>query len=255
MTNSGFDITTTAHKTQFVISSAWLTKILQGILMISVPVLLVIGSVRLVMNPTFLQIEYTRPGFPEDRYGFSTEDRLQYGPYGVLYLLNDENIDYLADLSLPADVCYLPPAGKQSCSMFNERELGHMEDVKAVTQSIFSAANLIGVMALLSVAVLAYGKKQRFLQSALMRGSLLTLSLIVATIAVTIAAWDVFFNNFHAVFFEDGTWRFFYSDTLIRLYPEQFWFDASLLVGVVTTMGAGMLLGVTRFLNHRLNKQ
>ena len=44
-------------------------------------------------------------------------------------------------------------------------------------------------------------------------------------------------------FFEDGTWQFYYTDTLIRLYPEQFWFDASLTVGIMTTLTA-LIVGV-----------
>ncbi|MEO0599678.1 MAG: DUF1461 domain-containing protein, partial [Chloroflexota bacterium] len=58
-------------------------------------------------------------------------------------------------------------------------------------------------------------------------------------------AWDFFFTQFHNVFFEQGTWRFYYSDTLIRLYPERFWFEASLVVGVLTVVGALVILGIS----------
>ncbi|MDQ7034574.1 MAG: DUF1461 domain-containing protein [Anaerolineae bacterium] len=115
-----------------------LMTILRLYIVIAVPVLLVIGSVRLVMNTQFLNFEYNRAGFPEDRYGFSTEDRMEYGQYGISYLLNDSDIAYLADRTLTGDVCY--PPQDTACSMFSDRELGHMEDVKVVANGAFSLA-------------------------------------------------------------------------------------------------------------------
>jgi uncharacterized membrane protein len=44
------------------------------------------------------------------------------------------------------------------------------------------------------------------------------------------------------VFFTGDTWLFNYTDTLIRLYPEQFWFDAATVIGVMTIVEA-ILLG------------
>jgi integral membrane protein (TIGR01906 family) len=57
-----------------------------------------------------------------------------------------------------------------------------------------------------------------------------------------VVAWDTFFTAFHQLFFAGGTWVFAYSDTLIRLFPEQFWFDAALTVGGLTLLGALALL-------------
>lgn len=39
---------------------------------------------------------------------------------------------------------------------------------------------------------------------------------------------------FHELLFEPDTWYFPTSDTLIRLYPEQFWFDSALTIGGIT---------------------
>jgi uncharacterized membrane protein len=42
------------------------------------------------------------------------------------------------------------------------------------------------------------------------------------------------FVAFHNVFFEAGTWQFLFSDTLIRLFPERFWRDTFIAVGVLS---------------------
>jgi integral membrane protein (TIGR01906 family) len=51
------------------------------------------------------------------------------------------------------------------------------------------------------------------------------------------------FVAFHNIFFASGTWTFNYSDTLIRLFPERFWFDVFIAVGGVTLLG-GLALGL-----------
>ncbi len=45
---------------------------------ILVPVILVLTGVRLMMSSMFLKLEYNLPGFPADRYGFTTADRLYW---------------------------------------------------------------------------------------------------------------------------------------------------------------------------------
>ncbi len=216
---------------------------IRWLLTLAVPALLVIGSVRLVMSPLFLQIEYTRPGFPSDVYGFSVEDRLQYGSYGVEYILNGASISYLGDLELPGDLCY-PPQGSP-CPMFNEAELRHMYDVKQVAQGVFLAGLIFAGLTFGTAGYLWRSDQRRILYAGLWRGSVFTLGSILAIILVAFIAWDAFFNAFHALFFEPGTWRFYYSDTLIRLYPEQFWFDASLVIGSLTASIAALILFLT----------
>jgi integral membrane protein (TIGR01906 family) len=216
---------------------------IRWLLTLAVPVLLVVGSVRLVMSPLFLQIEYTRPGFPPDVYGFSIEDRLQYGPYGVNYILNGEDISYLGNLELPGDLCY-PPQGSP-CPMFNDAELRHMHDVKQVAQGVFLAGLILAGVTFGAAGYLWRSGQRRLLYTGLWRGSVFTLGSMLAIILVAFIAWDAFFDTFHALFFEPGTWRFYYSDTLIRLYPEQFWFDASLVIGGLTASAASLILLLT----------
>ncbi|MEL6148038.1 MAG: TIGR01906 family membrane protein, partial [Chloroflexota bacterium] len=210
------------------------------------PVVLTIIFVRLVMSPLFLSIEYNRPGFPADPYGFTTEERLQYAPPAVAYLLNSEGISFLADLRLPREivppeVCNVAPEDANLCLMFNERELRHMEDVKVVTRGAFITGIVSGVLAVAG-GVLLYRENRWQLKQSLMGGAMLTLALIGTIILMAATAWEVFFTSFHQIFFEGDSWLFRYSDTLIRLFPEQFWFDAALVIGVLTTLSALVIL-------------
>lgn len=220
-----------------------LSIIIKVFLTLTVPILLTIFSIRLVMSYQFLEFEYLRPDFPTDFYGFTTEDRLKYAPAGIDYLLNSEDISFLSELRLPLEKCWRPAPDATDCPMYEEGALKHMVDVKVVTETTFRVA-LTLTLIILGIFILAYRYPQyRFvIRRGLTYGSILTLSAIVTIVILAFTAWDFFFDTFHELFFEEGTWRFAFSDTLIRLFPERFWFDASITIGVFTTIGAILIL-------------
>lgn len=211
-----------------------LTAVLGAILTLIYPILTVLIMVRIVMSPLFLQIEYNRPGFPEDYYGFTREDRLMYAPYALDYLINGEPLSYLSDLTF-AD----------GTPLYNERELEHMDDVQAVTRAAFLIAILSGLAAF-GIAIYLASTMRITLIRALRRGAVILLVVLASIIIFVVANWDRFFTLFHQLFFADGTWVFLYSDTLIRLFPEQFWFDAAITIGSLSALVALITLVITR---------
>ncbi|MBK8135359.1 MAG: TIGR01906 family membrane protein [Chloroflexi bacterium] len=198
---------------------------------IGVPLLLVLGSVRLVMSPQYLLFEYQRPDMTADMFGFGLEDRVRWGPIGIDYLLTDADISLLGDLRFP-----------DGAALFTQRELGHMVDVKAVTRAAFALLTASLAVFPLCAWILARSGQPGQLRNALIRGAVFTLSAIVAILFGATVAWDTFFALFHRAFFADGTWIFYTSDTLIRLYPEKFWFDAALTIGILVIGGALLIL-------------
>ena len=202
-------------------------RILRRAIAVLVPILLVLLSVRLVLSETYLSLIYQRPGFPEDLYGWETDVRLEYGPYGVNYLLNSADISYLGDLVIDGELA------------FNQRELSHMEDVKVVTRAAMSVLWISLAIFLLSGGLLAWHRETRFdLLMGISLGGFYTIGIAVLLLGLVVFAWDFFFESFHSIFFSDGTWQFFRKDTLIRLYPQQFWIDSSIVVGGITIGGA-----------------
>ncbi|MEP7293205.1 MAG: TIGR01906 family membrane protein, partial [Chloroflexota bacterium] len=201
-----------------------LARVVQAYLVIAFPLLLVLLAARLVMTPLFLQFEYNRADFPADEFGFTIEDRFIYAPYALDYLLNGAGVEYLGDLKFP-----------DGSAIYNANELRHMRDVKAVTEVAFSGAAVGGLVAI-AAAFYLYRRAQHRLRRALFYGALFTLALVVAIIVLAVANWEYFFVTFHELFFQNGTWYFPTSDTLIRLFPEQFWFDAALVIGGITVL-------------------
>jgi integral membrane protein (TIGR01906 family) len=212
----------------------WLGPMLGWLLSLAIPIWLVLSGARLLTTETYLRLEYGKPDFPADPYGFSQQQRLEYATYAIRYLQTDRSIDYLADLTLPSGQ-----------PMYNQRELRHMADVKAVVQVAFLVHTaLSAVIAVVGLWLYSRREWRSFLRRAIARAGYLATSAIVALILLAVLNWDTFFDTFHRVFFEQGTWRFQYSDTLIRLFPERFWFDAALTLGAWTIMGTILLIVV-----------
>lgn len=208
-----------------------MTRLASWALMMCVPPLLLLIAIRLVMTPAFLQIEYQRPGFPADPYGMTTDQRLEYGPKVLDYLVANQPLRVLTELTLA-----------NSGVLFTVPELGHLRDVQQVAQVGFLALWIIGGVAVVCTVIVARRAGRRSIAHALRLGAWLTIGLIAAIALTAVLAWDTFFTVFHQLFFQGGTWIFAYSDSLIRLFPEQFWFDAAITVGALTVGGAVLFL-------------
>ncbi|MET4059008.1 integral membrane protein (TIGR01906 family) [Arthrobacter sp. UYP6] len=195
-----------------------LARILQVMIAVFFPVMLLAAAIRAVATPLFLWAEYHRPGFPSDSYGFSTDDRMTYGSYAVDYLLNFSGARYLGDLvTLSGEPLYL------------ESEVSHMADVKTVLTIAFVAALAMAVLSLLACIYLAK-RSPGGIRRALFAGSVLTLVLVGALIVTAVLGWENFFTQVHSIFFANGNWTFRLDDTLIRLFPAQFWMDAGIVI-------------------------
>jgi integral membrane protein (TIGR01906 family) len=209
-----------------------------------VPVALVLGVVRLMLTPAFLRFEYSLPNFPPDTYGFSQQDRLYWAQFAVDYLLNSEDIAYLGDLRF-----------ENGQPLYNQRELSHMVDVK-VTMGL---ALRVWYAALLLLVGFGLGARwagwwETYLLG-VRRGSWLTVIILATIILFVFLSFGVLFVAFHNVFFQPGTWTFLYSDTLIRLFPERFWRDIFIYVGVLSVGAALLVIYILRLRAVRKSNQ
>lgn len=204
-----------------------LTRFLVGL---AVPLGLLALAVRLVASPVFLWIEYNRPGFPDDPYGFGAGQRMSLGSHGVDYILNWAPPSFLGDVRTTNGLAWFRP-----------EEISHMTDVKYVMQLGLAAAVAVALLALVAVIVRRKRDAAGLIRAAV-RGAWLSIALLVVLGVVGLVSWEWFFTTFHSLFFADGTWTFSLSDTLIRLYPTQFWIDAAATVAVLTLAGCVVVI-------------
>jgi integral membrane protein (TIGR01906 family) len=209
-------------------------KILPILLITTFPLLFIITSIRLVLTPIFLEVEYRMPGFPDDVFGFTLEDRLTWSKISMNYLINDQGIDFLSDQYLPD--------GK---SLYNERELNHMLDVKNLTQIVLKVGMVLAGIDILLLLLALKGAFINDFYQYLSVGGWVTIGFVFLIFLGVLVSFDTLFIDFHRIFFTGDTWLFYYSDSLIRLFPEHFWQDVFLTIGglsILLSIGA-ILIG------------
>ncbi len=213
-----------------------LARLLQAAMVILLPIVLVLSAVRLMATDQYLAIEYNRPDFPIDRFGFDYADRLSFASATVRYMRDGLSLNALAELQW---------AGQP---LYNNRELGHTQDV----QNVYQATSLIWLLALsivlLAAVTLGWRRDNRpALATSLKRGGVLAATLVGGVGLLAVVGWQLWFDTFHRIFFAAGTWTFNASDALIRLVPEKFWFDTAVSLAALSLAG-GLLIGVVESL-------
>ena len=193
-------------------------RIVQTFLAIAFPFIVVIGAIRMVASSWFLWLDYHRPGFPADGYGFSQADRLTYGNYGVDYINNSAPSAYLGNL-----------VDGNGDPLFLANEVSHMADVKSIVGITYAAGIVLTVLAIL-VCLYLWRRYAGGIRRAFFAGAVITLVVMIALTVLAVLNFGTFFTDFHELFFAQGNWTFHANDTLIRLYPEQFWMDAGIVI-------------------------
>jgi integral membrane protein (TIGR01906 family) len=210
----------------------WVVAVLVAL---AVPAILVLTGFRVLATDTFVDWELGRDGFPRDAYGLDTAQRTALAKLGLRSIQpGSEGIVLLERATLP-----------DGSHAFGQRELTHMRDVR----NLFGAALRAQLVEALAIAVLALVLLRTRLRAAvpagLLAGSLATLAIAVLAVPLILLGFDGFFVRFHEIFFSGDSWQFANSDTLIRIYPEQFWVDVSRITAGVAVAQAILLAGVS----------
>lgn len=210
-----------------------LSVVLQVVLAILAPIVILIAVIRLIASPLFLWFEYHRPGFPPDEFGMGTEERLKLGSYGLDYLFNLAPPAYLGDLRFA-----------NGNPVFTEAEVSHMVDVKQVMFATTIAGIIAAILCLICI-ILLYRMRKGAIARSLFAGAVWFTAAMIILAVVAALGWEAFFAGFHQLFFADGTWTFFTTDSLIRLYPGQFWVDAAIWIAAITLVTMIVIMIVT----------
>ncbi|GAA1942145.1 hypothetical protein GCM10009689_24240 [Brevibacterium antiquum] len=205
-----------------VIGTIWIT--------LAIPFILLALAVRFVASGLFIKFEYFRPGFPADQFGFGSADREHYATYVIDYLANLDSRRYLADVIMP-----------NGEPIFISEELNHMADVKDLISLLYLIA-MIGLIGAVLFGLYMSRRHGMGIHVGLRLGAIISIIAMAAAAVLAFLGWDTFFRGFHKIFFSDGTWEFYSDDSLIRLFPPQFWVDAGIAGG-----GLFVLLAIVLF--------
>jgi len=134
----------------------------------------------------------------------------------------------------------------ESFELFNEREVGHLKDVKGLFRLGYYALLGALVYALAYFCIVFFCRRdRRRLAWGLVGGGGLTLALMLVLGIFIAVDFDRFFLQFHLLSFANDLWMLDpATDYLIMLFPRGFWFDAALFCALATAVGAFIIGGV-----------
>ena len=129
--------------------------------------------------------------------------------------------------------------------LFNEREVAHMRDVKQLVRGVYVLALASAVYLAAMVAIGFAVQRGRFIEPLAKRtlwGGGLTLVLLVVFGIAALVGFDSVFLKFHQLSFANDLWQLDpRTDYLVRIFPQDFWFDATIWVAVRAITGALVL--------------
>lgn len=213
-----------------IITARWL-------FILCLPALLLTTSIGFAVNSQWLY-EY---GFDKYNVGQATglaDSELENAASGL--------IDYFNSNKDSIEITVIKDG--QSFTLFNQREVAHLKDVKGLIwldyRVLLGTGAYILVYAAVSLCWLAREYRRR-LAIAMINGSGLTIGLILLFGLLALLDFDRFFLQFHLISFANDLWQLDPTkDYLIMLFPQGFWYDATLFCAVLAVAMAVILAGV-----------
>jgi len=185
------------------------------------------GSIAPFLAPAVVRFEQDRTGVGA-LTGFSSRalDETAAGILGDLVLWRGDFDVHVSN----------GPIGE---GVLNDAERSHMRDVRSVFTG-FWALVLAGFAVLALGFRRAKGAEARAAAWRSVSGGARALAIFIAVAGVfAVFAFDAAFEVFHRLFFSAGSYTFNpATDRLVQLFPEQFWSEISVAVGIVVLIAS-----------------
>ena len=207
---------------------AWIPAFL---FVFAVPLFLVTASVAWAFNDPSV---YNR-GFQKYRISLATgitEEDLRHVAGQIRHYFNSTDEPLLVKTQVYGE----------EREIFNQREVQHMHDVKRLVWWVYAAAAMSGIYLMANTSWGLAVNGPRFLgelAQRVIRGVVLMGILVVAVGIFALSGFDTLFLRFHQLAFANDLWQLDpRRDYLVIIFPQGFWFDATMRVVASTVSGA-----------------
>ena len=203
---------------------------------IAIPLFLIITNLRVVVN-TPLLYSYGFDQYEIEKVtGIERSDLISAGKMIRDYFNNEErwlNVQ-------------VPIHGGEPEPLYNTTELLHMWDVKVLIRTLYNVQLIVGLYILLFIpAGLAIAPRvfPRILLRLMAWGAGLTLAIVFVTGLFSLTGFSQTFYLFHVIAFTNDLWKLDPArDFLIMMFPEGFFFDATMALAALTVIQGLWLL-------------
>ena len=209
----------------------WIATVL---VIVALPVFIVLTNVRIAaVEPRVHEYSFARYD-GETRTGVERAELDRAAREIITYFRNDAD---LLDIEVTVD-------GERE-PLFREREVLHMRDVKWLIQATFRVHEIAFVCLVVCVTgIFLWSREQpltRLAEQVRVAGVLTVVLLGISALAVLVG-FDSLFRQFHVISFANDLWKLSPArDHLIQMYPQGFWFDVTLAVGLLSAAEGALL--------------
>ena len=217
--------------TRAVLTVRWIATVL---VIVALPVFIVLTNVRIAaVEPRVHEYSFARYD-GETRTGVERAELDRAAREIITYFRNDAD---LLDIEVTVD-------GERE-PLFREREVLHMRDVKWLMQATFRVHEIAFVCLVVCVTgIFLWSREQpltRLAEQVRVAGVLTVVLLGISALAVLVG-FDSLFRQFHVISFANDLWKLSPArDHLIQMYPQGFWFDVTLAVGLLSAAEGALL--------------
>ena len=214
----------------------------------AVPLFLIATNVRWVINAPLLYSYGFDRHDSVGRTGIEREELLSAGRQIRDYFNNDDEF-----ITVSVIVGY-----SRVGSLFRTREVLHMRDVKALVRGVYRVQELSAAYIAAFITVGLIVRRREFLPDLarlLVIGGGATLGLVVVAGLASLVGFDRLFLAFHLISFTNDLWKLDPStDYLIAMFPQGFFFDATMWIAGSTIVEAAALVAAGLVLRRRAGK-
>ena len=204
----------------------------------AIPIFLVLSNVRVAATEQRVY-EYSFSQYDADLVTGIERSELDRAASEIIGYFRDDDADAL-DIRV-AD-------GGEIAPLFNQREVLHMRDVRDLMRATFRLHEIafVYIVGYVAAVFLWSGERplRRLAQQAMISGGA-TVALLAGAAIGVLVGFDRLFTQFHLLSFSNDLWKLSPArDHLIQMFPQGFWFDVTLAVGVATIVQGLAILGV-----------
>jgi integral membrane protein (TIGR01906 family) len=207
-----------------------LRTVVIGIFVLALPIALITTTLRVVISEQAVYDYAVRDYGAEQVSGI---------PESELIRANTAIRNYLADSDTPPLAPQVTDSSGETISLFNAKEISHMADVRSLVQLMFTVQMITMAIALTLAVVMIMLWPARVLAAATLWAGLLMTSGLAMVGALAMTGFDGAWTQFHQLAFTNELWKLNpFTDHLIQMYPEAFWMDVSMAIGMLLIVQA-----------------
>ncbi len=220
----------------------WIRGVLSLAFVVLLPLLVISTSLRSLVTDRDLLLQ----GFRDNYVGRTTG-------------LDQPQLERIADAFVayfqgpPGQIQMQVTVGGQSRPLFNQREVEHMEDVQALIQWFLRMQIVCAILVVIRVGfAVVVDRSPALLGRDLLWSAALMVGLVVLVGVLSLVDFTELWTRFHQIAFRNDLWQLDpRTDYLIMLFPEPFWFTATIRMAtlvavqvvVLAVAGAALLFG------------